>query len=190
MLKCMKPASDEHHAAAVLDYFGGNGAVRIYRASEHAWLMERGARPRELTRMVLAGDDDGAAEILAVTIAKLHAARPRPPPGDLPSLRRRFAALLDNADRPDEPDVLRRCAAMATALISPRRQGSHSRQGAASSTTGTIRDSHSHNRTRPPSHAPAGLTQKSKARARLIASPPSQTSLSLSQPVTQYIELI
>lgn len=121
MLKCMKPASDEHHAAAVLDYFGGNGAVRIYRASEHAWLMERGARPGELTRMVLAGDDDGAAEILAVTIAKLHAARPWPPPGDLPSLRRRFAALLDNADKPDGPDVLRRCAAMATALLAGER---------------------------------------------------------------------
>ena len=118
-LKVMKPTSDEHRAAAVLDYFDGGGAVRVYRASERAWLMERGTRQDALTRMVLAGDDDGAAGILAATIDKLHAPRSRPVPSGLPSLKRRFAALLGNADG---PDVLGRCATVATALLATERQ--------------------------------------------------------------------
>ncbi|MEO1224579.1 MAG: aminoglycoside phosphotransferase family protein [Pseudomonadota bacterium] len=119
MLKVMKPTSDEHRAAAVLNYFDGGGAVRVYRASASAWLMERGARQGALTRMVLGGDDDGAAEILAATIKKLHAPRSYAPPNDLPSLRRRFAALLGNADG---PTVLGRCATVATALLATERE--------------------------------------------------------------------
>lgn len=119
MLKVMKPTSDEHRAAAVLDYFDGGGAVRVYRASQTAWLMERGTRQGAPTRMVLAGDDDRASNILAATIDKLHAARSRPIPQGLPSLKRRFAALLGNADG---PDVLGRCAAVASALLATERQ--------------------------------------------------------------------
>lgn len=119
MLKCMKPTSDEHRAAAILDYFDGGGAVRVYRASETAWLMERGTRQGELTRMVLAGEDDRASNILAATIEKLHAPRSRPVPSGLPSLKRRFAALLGNTDG---PDVLGRCATVATALLATERQ--------------------------------------------------------------------
>lgn len=119
MLKVMKPTSDEHRAAEVLGYFDGGGAVRVYRASEYAWLMERGTKQGELTRMVLAGDDDGAADILAATIEKLHAPRSRPVPSGLPSLKRRFAALLGNADG---PDVLGRCASVATALLATERE--------------------------------------------------------------------
>ncbi len=119
MLKVMKPTSDEHRAAAVLDYFDGGGAVRVYRAAERAWLMECGTRQGALTRMVLAGDDDGAADILAATIEKLHAPRSRPIPRGLPNLQRRFADLLGNADG---SALLGRCATVATTLLTTERQ--------------------------------------------------------------------
>lgn len=76
----------------LMSAWGGAGAARIYRRQEGAVLMERLDGP-SLGDMTRAGDDDGAARLLAEVANALQAARPRVPPG-LPRLSDWFEALL------------------------------------------------------------------------------------------------
>jgi streptomycin 6-kinase len=68
--------------------------------------------------MATSGGDVGAAEILAETVAKLHAPRASPPPDGLHPLRTWFASLFV---RESELPLLGRCAAVARALLGAER---------------------------------------------------------------------
>jgi streptomycin 6-kinase len=118
MLKIHKPESDERPGTDYLRYVGGDGAVRVLAADDDALLMERPTGTRSLLDMAVAGDDRGAAEILATTVAKLQAPRGGAVPPTLVPLERHFASLFDLAH---EHPLLHRSAACARALLaSPR----------------------------------------------------------------------
>jgi streptomycin 6-kinase len=118
-LKVMKSASDEGNAAAFLRYVAGDGAVRLLAADDHALLLERATGPRSLKTMAISGEDVGAAEILAQTVAKLHAPRGPPLPDGLYPLRDWFSSLFA---REAQHPLLRRCAAIARALLGSERE--------------------------------------------------------------------
>lgn len=114
ILKVLKRSSDERNAAALLRYWDGGGAVRLYEEDENALLLERANGPRSLTAMVLSGGDTQAAEILAETIARLHGPRLSRIPADLTPLQEWFSSLYAHgAAMP----LLGRCAEVARALL-------------------------------------------------------------------------
>jgi streptomycin 6-kinase len=118
MLKVHRPESDERPGTDYLRYVGGHGAVRVMAADDDALLMERATGTRSLLDMAVAGDDRGAAEILAATVAQLQAPRGGLLPPTLAPLERQFASLFDRAH---EHPLLQRSAACARALLaSPR----------------------------------------------------------------------
>ena len=118
MLKVLKPGSDEAPGIAALDWFGGDGAVRLIARDDDAVLMERAIGTRSLTDMAVSGDDEGATRIIAAAVAKLHAPRPGAPPS-LPDLTRRFRALFEaGASHP----ILPRCARAVRALLADPRE--------------------------------------------------------------------
>jgi streptomycin 6-kinase len=119
MLKVHKPESDERPGTDYLRYVAGNGAVRVLAADDDALLMERAMGVRSLLDMAVAGDDRGAAEILAATVAKLQVPRAGPVPSTLVPLERHFASLFDRAH---EHPLLQRSAACARALLSSPRE--------------------------------------------------------------------
>ena len=99
ILKIPKPganAVDEIHAAAMLTYYAGAGAIRLMRSDSKALLLERACGVQSLWAMATSGDagqDNAAAEILASSLLKLHAQRDTQPPPDLMSLDRWFQPL-------------------------------------------------------------------------------------------------
>ena len=115
MFKLLKPSSDEQGAAALLRYYDGHGAVRLYAADENALLMERALGKRCLREMALSGGDLDAAGILADTLTKLQAARDQPVPSTLTPLSERFDSLFE---RESKNALLGRCAEMARHLLS------------------------------------------------------------------------
>jgi streptomycin 6-kinase len=117
MLKVLKPTSDEYNAAALLRYFDGNGAVRIYESHDNAVLMERAGGLRSLT-MATTGGDVEAAEILAATVLKLHAPRQTAKPERLTPLNDWFSALYRHQC---DAAILGRCAAVARDLLGSER---------------------------------------------------------------------
>ncbi|WP_158815118.1 aminoglycoside phosphotransferase family protein [Methylocapsa sp. S129] len=118
MLKIFKPASDERDGTDLLRYLDGEAAVRIIEADNDAILMERVNGPLSLVNMATSGADIQAAEILADTVLRLHAPRPRPVPTSLTPLEHQFASLFGRAE--DQP-LLSRCAAIARRLLASQR---------------------------------------------------------------------
>ena len=118
MLKMLKPSSDERRAAAWLRYIDGDGAVRLYESDESALLLERADGPRSLTAMVAANGDDQTAEILADTVAKLHAPRSGHIPPRLTPLQEWFSSLYAHESA---TPLLGRCAAVARKLLANAR---------------------------------------------------------------------
>lgn len=114
MLKVMKHASDEANAAALLRYFDGNGAVRLYEARDNALLMERAIGPRSLVTMATTGGDSEAAEVLAETVRKLHAPREGRRPQALTPLSQWFVSLYEHEHA---APILGRCANVARSLL-------------------------------------------------------------------------
>jgi streptomycin 6-kinase len=114
MLKVLKPSSDEHQAAALLRYFDGHGAVRLYHAQDNALLLERTSGSRSLMAMAVNGGDRQAAEILAETVRKLHAPREGRIPDGLTPLRQWFSSLYERAAM---APILGRCSSVACDLI-------------------------------------------------------------------------
>ncbi len=119
MLKVLKPDSDEGSAAALLRYWDGDGAVRVYRSDHHAVLLERAEGKRSLGEMAINGGDLDAAEILARCVAKLHRRRTLAPPTDLTPLAEQFSSLFERASA---HAMLGRCAEVARALLDDPRQ--------------------------------------------------------------------
>lgn len=114
MLKILKPESDEGNAPALLRYWDGEGAVRLYQAEDAAFLMERAEGPRSLPDMALSGQDLEAAAILADAVERLHGTRTLPLPRELTPLATQFASLFER--RADHP-LLQRCAGVAEVLF-------------------------------------------------------------------------
>lgn len=118
MLKVLKPTSDEVNAAALLRYWDGAGAVRLYEADANALLMERADGSRSLTAMAISGHDTQAAEILAETATRLHTHRHHAISAQLTSLQERFSSLYA---REAMVPLLTRCAAVAHHLLATER---------------------------------------------------------------------
>ncbi len=113
MVKRLKPHSDEAAGAAFLAHWRGEGAVHLYWSRGDALIMERATGTASLRAMALSGGDDGAADILAATVRRLHGAAGVVPAAAEP-LAVRFRALFERAD--DHP-ALATGAAVAEALL-------------------------------------------------------------------------
>lgn len=115
---------EEARGNGVLAWWHGAGAARVWRADEHAAVLERAAGGT-LSRVSLAGDDDAATAILCSLARTLHgnSAVTAPPVGLMP-LNDWFRELCTLADgRPDAADGLwRRAAELATALLADESQ--------------------------------------------------------------------
>jgi len=118
VLKVLKHASDERNAAALLRYWNGGGAVRLYEADEKALLLERATGSRSLMAMATSGRDTETAEILAEAVARLHALRPSEIPAQLTPLQEWFSSLYAHETL---MPLLGRCAAVARNLLTTER---------------------------------------------------------------------
>lgn len=80
LLKCFKPESDEQASGAILEWYAGQGSVRVLRADRSAQLLKwiDGA---PLSDLVGDGRDGEASAVLADVAAVLHADRGPPPEG-------------------------------------------------------------------------------------------------------------
>ncbi len=110
---------EEERGAAVLAWWGGEGAARVLALEGEALLMERATGPRSLVQMAASGDDDTATRILCATAARLHAPRPQPPASAVP-LATWFAGLAPAAAR--EGGILGCSQAAATHLLGSLRE--------------------------------------------------------------------
>ena len=119
MLKIAREA-EERRGAAVLAWWGGEGAAQVLAHEGDALLLERATGGASLTELARTGGDDEASRILCAAVAPLHARRDRPPPRLLVPLDRWFRALVPAAAR--HGGVLHRAAAAADALLAEPRE--------------------------------------------------------------------
>jgi streptomycin 6-kinase len=127
MLKIALDA-EEKFGGALMSWWDGQGAARVFAHEENALLMERAEGPGSLLDMALTGRDDEASRIICGVVAQLHSARLHPPPALVP-LTQWFqplplAALKHSGDRGCEREygeLFPTCAAVAATLLqSPR----------------------------------------------------------------------
>lgn len=92
--------ADEGPGAHLLEYYGGHGAIKIYKHDESAQLLECADDHSLLYHLDHDKiDDNDAARIIAEVLGKLHEARPEAEiPAVLVPLRRRFNELYIKAD--------------------------------------------------------------------------------------------
>jgi streptomycin 6-kinase len=75
VLKVLKPRGNEERIGALaLEYFGGDGAVRLLAHDDQAQLLELAPGPH-LSEMVRAGRDREATQVIAGVLERLHADR-------------------------------------------------------------------------------------------------------------------
>ena len=84
---------EEIAGGALMDWWGGNGAARVFARDGEALLLERATGPRLLTAMAHGSKDDEATGILCAVGARLHATRPTQPPTSLVPLEHWFRQL-------------------------------------------------------------------------------------------------
>lgn len=77
-------AAEEKSGAALLVWWGGQGAARVLAHEGDALLLERASGQASLGEMARTGRDDDASRILCAVAAKLHAPRARPLPPLVP----------------------------------------------------------------------------------------------------------
>lgn len=70
---------DEAEGGALMEWWAGDGAARVYRREGAALLMERATGGMSLVTMAQQGEDDAATRILCGVLGKLHHPRPDPP---------------------------------------------------------------------------------------------------------------
>ncbi|WGX94340.1 aminoglycoside phosphotransferase family protein [Nocardioides sp. L-11A] len=109
---------EERAGAAVLRWWGGDGAAEVFTHEGDTVLMERATGDGDLMAMALGGRDDEATRILCDTVAHLHRNRPGAPATDLVPLREWFASLA--AVREDGPRYARSWEAAEALLADPR----------------------------------------------------------------------
>lgn len=71
---------DEQAGYRLMTWWDGQGAAKVFAASESALLMERATGTSDLARMAWSGQDEEACRILCDTVARLHAPRRDPLP--------------------------------------------------------------------------------------------------------------
>ncbi len=110
----LKIASGEEEArgAAVMAWWGGEGAARVLAHEGAAILLERVIGPRSLAAMARSGEDDAAIAILCHAVARLHGPRATAKPSTLVPLPRWFGAL--------EPSAARRGGVLGKSLVAAR----------------------------------------------------------------------
>lgn len=111
---------DTRWAWLLMEYWGGEGAARVFAHDGDALLLERAMGTRSLARMTYDGRDDEAIGILCAAAARLHAPRPRPRPDQLLPLREWFAPLAPAARA--HGGVLARADAVASELFARPRE--------------------------------------------------------------------
>lgn len=85
-------AAEEQRGAALMAWWGGDGAARVLAHEGNALLMERAMGEVSLVEMVRTGRDDQASRILCKAASRLHTPRDRPFP-ELVPLSRWFQEL-------------------------------------------------------------------------------------------------
>lgn len=90
---------EERAGAALMQWWDGDGAARVFAREDDALLMERAQGDRSLMAMALHGQDDAASRIVCAVVARLHAPRATTRPPDLVPLERWFASLRTAAGR-------------------------------------------------------------------------------------------
>ncbi|WP_160008118.1 aminoglycoside phosphotransferase family protein [Rhizobium sp. 18055] len=116
----LKLANDEaeRSGGALMQWWGGNGAARVYARDAEAVLLERAQGTRSLLAMAMSGEDDEASRILCTTVARLHAPRHTPPPPLIP-LARWFRALASAART--HGGIFAECQKISAALLADPR---------------------------------------------------------------------
>lgn len=71
---------EEKDGGAILRWWDGDGAARVYALEDEAVLMERVEGPRSLADMARLGQDDDATHILCAATDRLHQPRGKPLP--------------------------------------------------------------------------------------------------------------
>ncbi|MBC9246143.1 APH(6) family putative aminoglycoside O-phosphotransferase [Paracoccus sp. 11-3] len=89
---------EERQGGALLAWWDGQGAARVYARDADALLMERALDGRNLADMARNGQDDEASRILCATADQLHRPRNKPAP-DLTPLTVWFRELQPAAER-------------------------------------------------------------------------------------------
>ena len=110
---------EERRGAAIMDWWGGNGAARMLARDGDAILLERATGSRSLSDMARNGEDDEATRILVGVADRLHAPRTTPPPRELTSLEDWFRELWPAAVA--RGGLLARSAAAARELLAAPR---------------------------------------------------------------------
>jgi len=113
-------AEEERRGAALMAWYSGDGAARVYAHEGDALLLERADGPSNLKDWARAGRDDDATKILCHTIQRLHAPRAAPYPQTLVPLQVWFRALEPAAQR--HAGVLTKALAASRDLLSAPRQ--------------------------------------------------------------------
>jgi streptomycin 6-kinase len=113
MLKIAMEA-EERWGAALMVWWGGDGAARVLAHEGDALLMERAMGKASLVEMARTGRDDEASRIICTVAARLHAPRDRPLPELIP-LSRWFRQLEPAGAT--HGGVLRRAATTAHELL-------------------------------------------------------------------------
>ena len=95
MLK-IAAAQEEQAGGALLAWWNGDGAARVFARDGDALLMERATGERSLAAMAARGKDDEACRIICRVVARLHRPRETPTPTLVP-LAHWFRALAPAA---------------------------------------------------------------------------------------------
>ncbi|QNP49301.1 aminoglycoside phosphotransferase family protein [Diaphorobacter aerolatus] len=113
---------DERIGGQVLQWWGGNGAARVYAydPDSGALLMERATGSKHLLRMALEGEDDAATTCICRTLHRLHSNRSSDPPKELLPLKDFFRSLAPMAQR--EGGLMAECAMVANELLLDQRE--------------------------------------------------------------------
>lgn len=116
----LKIAHDDAERAggALMQWWDGIGAAKVYAHSEDAILLERATGSRSLLTMAMNGEDDQASRLICQTAAKLHAPRAKPHPALIP-LHHWFRELEPAART--HGGVLSHSSRIATALLAEPR---------------------------------------------------------------------
>ncbi|WP_231703109.1 aminoglycoside phosphotransferase family protein [Tsukamurella asaccharolytica] len=111
-------SAEERAGAAVLRWWGGDGAAEVFAHEGDTVLMERATGSSDLMAMALGGRDDEATRILCGTVEHLHRPRPDSPAVRLVPLREWFGSLA--AARGADERYRRSWAAAEALLAEPR----------------------------------------------------------------------
>lgn len=106
---------EEIRGGALMAWYDGDGAAKVFARQGSAILLERVAGARSLAELAGEGEDDLATSILCETALRLHAPRTAKPPEPLAQLNDWFGALRRAAN--DHGGVFETAAATSAALL-------------------------------------------------------------------------